>query len=224
MRIEKHETSLNIPVSYVHLNKSENASSDKPLVLMFHGFADSAKSLLKRAFDEIPNDVEILAINGPFPIPQKKENKWLHAYAWYFLDFETREVHIHPNVGVSAVHNLLVHLGFENRPKIIIGYSQGGFFIPYLIKSLKNIKQIFSVGCYYRVEEYPSNQKIKIDALHGAQDNVVSFEQAEQTFAQLKQEKIIDGNFLGLTSMGHNFNGESRLWLKNNLARALKEI
>jgi hypothetical protein len=24
--------------------------------------------------------------------------------------------------------------------------------------------------------------------------------------------------------MGHNFNGESRLWLKNNLARALKEI
>lgn len=214
MKPEKFETNLKIPINYIHLNSGKN----KPLVILFHGFADSAKSFLKRAFMEIPTEVEILAINGPFPLPQKKDGRWKHAYAWYFVDLETKEVYIHPDVAVTAVNDLLHHLGLQSREKIVIGFSQGGFFVPFLLHKLKQVKQIFTIGCGYRPGDYPEGKVFKLDALHGEKDEIVTFKYAKDGFDHLKNH--IDGSFTSIASMGHNFNDEAREWLKNKITEA----
>lgn len=218
MQQGKFETSAKIPITYVRMNESEN----KPLVILLHGFADSAKSLLKRALPETPSEVEILAINGLFPVPQKKDGHWKHAFAWYFVDFYTREVHIHPNVSAQAISELLRELNLESRPKILMGFSQGGFFVPYLLKFIKNVKQILIVGSIFRPDEYP-NEQLKIEALHGELDQIVSFEDSIQSFQALKQKRNIDGEYKSLPDMGHNFNDEAREWLIQKILIAAKE-
>jgi len=216
MKPEKFETNLKIPISYIHLNSGKN----KPLVLMFHGFADSAKSFLKRAYSELPTDVEVLAINGPFPLPQKKDGHWKHAYAWYFVDLETKEVYIHPDVAVQAVSDLLQHLGLSDREKIVIGFSQGGFFVPFLLHRLKNVKQILTIGCGYRPGDYPTGKKFHLEALHGEKDEIVTYTYAKDSFARMKDHII--GHFTSIASMGHNFNDEAREWLKKQIHHAVK--
>lgn len=216
MKPQKFETNLKIPISYIHLNSGKN----KPLVIMFHGFADSAKSFLKRAFHETPTDVEVLAINGPFPLPQKKEDHWKHAYAWYFVDLQTKEIYIHPQVAVQAVSDLLKHLGLEEREKILIGFSQGGFFIPFLLHKLHNVKQLLTIGCGYRPEDYPKEQIFNLQALHGEKDEVVTYKYAKDSFETLRGH--IKGGFTSIEDMGHNFNDEAREWLKKQIHHAVK--
>lgn len=216
MKPEKFETNLTIPISYIHLNSGKN----KPLVIMFHGFADSAKSFLNRAFGEIPADVELLAINGPFPLPQKKEDHWKHAYAWYFVDLHTKEVYIHPRVAVLAVSDLLKHLGLEDREKILVGFSQGGFFIPFLLHKLHRVQQILTIGCGYRPEDYPVGQIFSLQALHGKNDEVVTYKYAKDSFETLKGH--IKGGFTSIEGMGHSFNDEARDWLKKQIDHVVK--
>ena len=161
----------------------------------------------------------MLAINGPFPVPQKKEGKWRQAYSWYFIDFYTREVYIHPSVAATAIHNLLVELKLDKRPKIIVGFSQGGFFVPHLLKHISHVKEIFTVGSVYRAEDYPDH-KIKLSALHGEKDQIVSFAQGQESYKDLIKNKSVEGEFKSLPGMGHNFTPEAREWLKNNILRA----
>ena len=71
---------IDVPSTYVH----EHAGQGKPLLLFAHGFADSAKSILKRALPDLDPRFEILAPNGPFPMPQRVGNEWKDAFAWYF--------------------------------------------------------------------------------------------------------------------------------------------
>ena len=66
--LNKFSTSLEIPITYIH----SNLSGDKPLLIFFHGFADSASAFMRRAYPQVSENYEILAINGPFPVPQKK--------------------------------------------------------------------------------------------------------------------------------------------------------
>jgi predicted esterase len=212
MQPQKFDVNLKIPISYMHLNPGP----DKPVFIFLHGFADSAKSFLKRAFKELPTNVEILAINGPFPLPQRKENHWKHAYAWYFVDLATKEVYIHPQVAAGAVNDLLKHLKLEERPKILVGFSQGGFFVPFLLPELKNVKHIFTIGCAYRPEDYPAGEKYKLDALHGEEDEVVSFKGAAESFKAL-QKNHIEGTFTAVPGLGHTMNEEAKLWLKKKI-------
>ena len=201
-------TLINIPISYTHLNSGAN----KPLLVFFHGFADSARAFLKRAYPEPSLQYEILAINGPFPVPQQKDGIWKHAFAWYFSDFTTGTIYIHPRVAAQAVHDLLTELDLHSRKKILIGFSQGGFFIPHVLQLLKNVEHVIAIGATYRSEDYPSILTMSVDALHGVYDGVIPFEKAQKSFQDFKT-KNPNGVFIQFENMGHTMNSEARAWL-----------
>lgn len=201
-------TFLNIPISYIHLNSGEG----KPLLVFFHGFADSARAFLRRAYPETSSHYEILAINGPFPVPQQKDGIWKHAFAWYFSDFSTGTIYIHPRVAAQAVHDLLTELNLHERKKILIGFSQGGFFIPHVLQHLKNVEHIVAIGAAYRPEDYPSVLTMSVDALHGVHDEVIPIEKAQKSFQDFKI-KNPKGAFIQFENMGHTLNSEARSWL-----------
>lgn len=216
--LKKFNTSLEIPITYIN----ENSAPDKHLLIFFHGFADSASAFLRRAYPQPSDKYEILAINGPFPVPQKKDGIWKHAFAWYFSDFATNTTFIHPKVAVKAVNELLTKLNLNNRKKILIGFSQGGFLIPHLLPTLKNVKHVVSVGAAYRPEDYPEELNITIDALHGTHDNIIPLVNAAASFQSLKG-KNPKGEFIEFKDMGHTMNAEARAWLVKKIDEVFSE-
>lgn len=205
-----------IPMRYHHLNQGER----KALLIFFHGYADSAQAFLRRAFPDLDDRYEILAINGLFPVPQQKENVWKHAFAWYFADFSSDSVLIHPKVSANAVSHLIDSLGLTERTKILLGFSQGGFFLPHVLPQLKNVKHMISVAAAYGSPEFKTID-VSLDALHGSADEVVSFDKAEKTFATLKS-KNPKGLFKKFEGLKHTMNDESRAWLKDRIEQVLK--
>lgn len=214
--LQKFNISIDIPISYQHFN----LGPDKPVILFFHGFADSAKALLRRAYPNPNPDYEILAINGPFPVPQKKDGIWKYAFAWYFTDYTVQTTYIHPKVSVKPVLDLLKELKLENRRKFIVGFSQGAFLIPHLLSDLTKVEHIVTIGAHYRPQEYPDNLKATIDALHGAQDDVLTIQKAKESFNELKI-KNPKGQFIEFNKMGHTMNDEARKWLSDKIHQVL---
>lgn len=209
-----------LPMRFVHLQVSEQLEQ-KPVLLFVHGFTDTAHGFLHRAFPQENFDprFEILAPNGPFPVPQKIGNNWREAYAWYFA--ESKEQALIPAVvGAHAVETLLTKLNLLQRDKIIIGFSQGGFLIPHLLRRLQNVKKAIGIGCAYRAEDYPENLSCAVDGIHGTDDDVVSFERGHESFLQLKQ-KNPQGHFYAIQGLKHTMNDEARAVLNKLISESI---
>jgi predicted esterase len=220
IKTDKIQINSEIPMTYHHLNQG----SLKPLLLFFHGYADSARAFLRRAYPEMNENFEVLAVNGLFPVPQKKDNEWKQAYAWYFADFQSRSILIDPEVCAKAISHLIEKLQLQDRQKILIGFSQGGFFLPFVLPYLKNVKQMYSIGAAYREEDYKEILKIKLDALHGTEDEVIPHDMAESSFKEFVQKKNPQGAFHTFKGLKHTMNSESRLWLSEELNKQLEFI
>ena len=205
-----------IPMRYHHLN----VGPDKPLLVFFHGYADSGQAFLRRAFPDLDSRYEILAINGLFPVPQKKDNVWKQAFAWYFADFQTNSILIHPSISAKAVSHLVQSLGLTDRPKLLLAFSQGGFFLPHVLPYLKNVKHMISIAAGYWSAEYKTQLTIPLDGMHGIDDEVVSFAEAKKSFEALPRSNT-PGIFKSFEGLKHTMNDESRVWLKNRIQEIL---
>ncbi len=202
---------IEIPMSYLHFN----AGSGKPLLLLFHGYEDTAAGVLRRCLSEPEqfSRFEILAPNGLFPVPVRIENGFKQTHAWYFADFSKNQVLIPPQISAKAVMNLLEKLNLQDRPKILIGFSQGGFFLPFVSQYLSNVKKMFGVAAAYRNADYPSHLTAPLDALHGDEDTIVAMDRSQESFQALKA-KNPKGEYLIFKGLGHTMNPEARATLK----------
>ncbi len=218
IEIEKIKITSEIPMSFHHLNAGE----DKPLLIFLHGYSDSARAFLRRAIPDLDQKFEILAINGLFPVPQKKNDEWKQAFAWYFADFTSNSILIHPEISAKAVTHLIAKLGLVDRPKILIGFSQGGFFLPFIYPFLKNVKHLFAIGAAYREQDYAAKLHVPLDALHGTDDEIISFATAQKSFAELGLSKNPQGQFFAFAGLKHTMNDEARAWLKNKIREVFK--
>lgn len=218
VEMKKTTISSDIPMTYHHLN----LGSEKPLLVLFHGYSDSARSFLRRAIPDLDEKYEILAINGLFPVPQKKDNVWKQAFAWYFADFSTNSILIHPEISAKAVSHLIETLGLADRPKILLGFSQGGFFLPFILPRLKNVLHLFGIGAAYREEDYAEKLTIPLEALHGLEDDVISCEISKKSFEKFVATKNPHGKFHTFENLKHTMNDESRAWLKKRIEEVLK--
>ncbi len=207
--------SVEVPLTYLHLN----AGFEKPLLIFFHGYTDTAAGFLKRALEELDSRYEVLAPNGLFPTPVKIEGGWKQAFAWYFSDFSSKRVLIPPTVSAKAVADLIEKLNLQDRPKVLIGFSQGGFFLPFVFPLLKNIRKLIAVGSAFRPEDYPENFSMALDAIHGTEDQIITLEQSEKSFRSLEVRNP-RGQFHSFEGLGHTMNNESRAVLKSLIEEA----
>ncbi len=215
----KVQVQVNLPLSYHHFNLGK----DKPLLIFFHGYTDTAAGFLKRAMPELFHRFEIVAPNAPFPLPQKIEGGWRQSFAWYFADFKSGAVLLHPEVAASAIEQLVAKLDLVDRPKILIGFSQGGFFLPFVYPKLQNVLKLIAVGSAYRPEDYQESLlSIPLDAIHGTEDEVIAIEQAAASFESMK-EKNPEGLFFKVENLKHTMNAEARDILINCIDIALKK-
>lgn len=207
----KTQAGVQLPVTYHHFNSGEG----KPLLVFFHGYTDTAAGVLKRAMPDLDSRYEILAVNGLFPTPQKIEGGWRQAFAWYFAD--AKGIMIHPNVSAGAIANLLKEMGLEDRPKILLGFSQGGYFLPFVSAKLQNVKKMFAMGAGYRPEDYPEKLPFVVDAFHGTADEIISHAHSSETFEKFRSSKNPKGQFYSFEGLTHTMNDESRALLKKKI-------
>jgi predicted esterase len=196
------EVPAKLPITF-HYHPVENKKSSTPLVVFLHGYTDSGKALLRRALKGKKLPYSVLAPNGPFPLPIKAGDHYKEAYAWYFWDVATNKMVIHPEVAVQILRHLVHHLGYENSPKIIVGFSQGGFLMPFLFPQIKNIKGLVGIGCNYRLTNYQEPVSCPLIAIHGAEDQVVPLEASQKSYEELVTAKGLKGEYYVLSTMGH---------------------
>ncbi len=217
LKPERHQK-LNLPVempmSFLRIHEGE----DKPLLIFLHGYSDTGAGFVRRAFPEMDPRFEILAPNGLFPVPVVTERSRYMTYAWYFADHT--QVVVSPEASAQALAHLLRQLGLEERPKILLGFSQGGFFIPFLLPHLKNVKWLFSIGAAYRPQDYSQVLSVPLDALHGDQDSVISLQEARESFARLQPLNPL-GSFFEFPGLGHTMDSAARAFLAKRLSEVI---
>ncbi len=207
------EHQITVPHKYLHLQQGEG----KPLLLLVHGFADSGPGFLRRVAPILSERFELLAPNGLFPQPVKHEDRWKEAYAWYFADLAARKFYVHPDVSARALASLVRKLGLENRPKVLLGFSQGGWFLPYLAKELQYVEKMIMIGSGFRAEDFSQfGLELPVFALHGAADEVVPALRSQEEFAQLGSANK-GGTFTLVPGMTHTIDDQGRAYLKELL-------
>ncbi len=205
---------VDLPVTYLHLN----AGADKPLLLFFHGYEDTGAGVVRRTLSDpsLFERYEILAPNGLFPVPVRVDGGFKQTHAWYFADFSRKQVLIPPQISASAVSRLVTQMGLQSRPKVLIGFSQGCFFLPFVLPHLQNVKKLIGIAGGYRTADYPETLSVTVDALHGTEDAVVTMEFAREGFEKLAA-KNPKGTFHRFEGLKHTMNDEARQVLKKKI-------
>ena len=98
-------------------------------------------------------------------------------------------------------------LGLIDRPKRIIGYSQGEFIAPFVGQRLPNILQVVGVACEFYSHQISGEISFPIDAIHGDQDLVVKHARGLETHQELIKLGI-EGTFHTLPGAGHELSSQ----------------
>ncbi len=194
--------STTLPFSFRH----RPVAKPRALAMFFHGYSDHGGSFFRRLFrDGIPEalqDVAILIPNGPFPTPVKSETGWREAYSWYFYNDAEQTMLIDPSTAVQGCRSLIQKFGYTDLPKIMVGFSQGGYLAPYLSSRVKNVKEIVAVSTGYRPDFYPEGETWKVTAIHGSKDEIFSVANARKAHAAILARGF-EGEFIEIPNLTH---------------------
>ncbi len=179
----------------------------RELILLLHGFNQSGQKIFNKLESFLPRHSAILAPNGPFPIPFKTENGYKVGQSWYFYNPGTREYWIDMRVAVDFLDQGIRALGFESLPKVIIGFSQGGYLAPIAAHRMGKVRKIIGIGCEYLTDEFPGGLSCQIDGIHGEVDDVVSMADAQTSHGRIKNLGL-EGVFYILPGVGHRITSE----------------
>lgn len=203
-----------LPISYRHIG----ALKPKLLTIFLHGYADHGGSFTRRLFpDGYPNDFQEIAAlipNGLYPVPIKSEDGWREAYAWYFYDDAKQKMVISPDAAVTGIQTLINEHGYADVPKVLIGFSQGGFLAPYLANHLDHVVSIIGIGTSFRADYFlPLKSRFAnlptVHAIHGTKDDVFPIEQTMTSYLKVAElgfpgnlVSVLDGTHVASASMG----------------------
>jgi predicted esterase len=171
-----------MPIRY-HLSAP---TAVKGVVVCLHGYQDHALSMLRRiGWWDAVLPFQILAINGPFPVPLWLNDGFKEAYSWYFRDTSRDLEFVSPAATALNLSQLMTDLNLKDTPKVLFGFSQGGYLCPYLSQQLNAVRGIIGLGCGYPEEAYALNKPLKVYALHGSSDERVLPEPARLDFERI---------------------------------------
>lgn len=171
-----------MPIRY-HLT----AAKGPGVVFCMHGYQDHALSMIRRLgwWDRADLPFQICAINGPFPVPIWQADGFKEAYSWYFRDTSRELDFVSPNTTASRLKIMIDDLGLTSVPKVLVGFSMGGYLAPYMAAELQNVKGIVGIGCGYNADAYANCPPLTVHAVHGEQDERIPIAGSKQDFAQV---------------------------------------
>lgn len=205
-QIQTTQLEVKLSTSYLY----EPAPQSQQGLLVLHGFSDHAQGVKKRLLGLDPiSGFHVFIPNGLFPSPTKRENEFKEGYAWYFRDPVSGKQMIAPEFAAESLLKLINQVGLGHLVWTVIGFSQGGFFAPFLVKAGLDCKKIIGVGAAYRVDAYSGLSDLEVYGVHGEKDTIVPFEYAQSSFGALKAQGL-GKKFVAIAELGHTMNESSR--------------
>jgi predicted esterase len=205
------EVSLSTSYLYDPAQQSERG------LLVLHGFSDHATSVKRRLLGSEPvSGFHVFTPNGLFPSPTRREHQFKEGYAWYFRDPVSGNQMISPEFAAQSLNKLIEQVGLGHMEWTLLGFSQGGFFAPFLLEAGLRCKTIIGVGAAYRVQAYERLSNVQVFGIHGEKDTIVPFEQAKESFNSLKEQGL-GKNFYSIPDLGHTMNDSGRKIIRDLL-------
>jgi predicted esterase len=174
----------------------------KRVYLLLHGYLLDGKYLLDTLKDTLPEDSLIIAPNGPFLVPVKKNERYKTKFAWYFFDPHKQNFYIDFEPASHYAKKVLDTYNTQKLPVTIIGYSQGGYLAPRIGNADTLVDSVIGMACAFRSSRFEFNEKIKYSQINSRSDLVVDFEGALSEFEKIKEKGNL-GEFYTLNDSGH---------------------
>ncbi len=216
----RSEITLKIPFEY----DLEVAPDSTKGVMLLHGFSEHREKARKRLLGPDPLvGVTIFSPNAPFPAPvrvpvagNRGEFEYKRAYSWYFRDPKSGDEMVPPLLSANAILTVMKYLELVQKKWILIGFSQGGFFAPFLIHAGLSVQAIIGVGAAFNPENYKGLPPISVYGLHGMQDEVVSHSYSQKSFEEIKAMGY-GKNYYSLPGLGHTLDEQGRRQIREIL-------
>jgi len=211
--IRTTQLEVRLSTSYLY----DPADHSKKGLLVLHGFSDHARSVKKRLLGSEPvNGFHVFVPNGLFPSPTKRESEFREGYAWYFRDPSSGKQMTSPEFAAQSLIKLIQQVGLGHLEWTVLGFSQGGFFAPFLVRAGLLCQRIIGVGAAFRPEAYEGISNVQVFGVHGEKDLIVPFEQAKTSFNSLK-DKGLGRDFYAIPELAHTMNDSGRKIIRDLL-------
>jgi len=165
-------------------------SQPRRLAILLHGYQQTGATILKLLAACFDSDTTVIAPDGIWPVPFRRGDGYELGYAWYFFDPATAVYGVPMEPAVSVLQQLVASLEERDLPKLVVGYSQGGYLAHFLAKSLDRVTRVVGVNCRFRSEVLTDPLPFKLDAVMGLEDQAVDPDRARVCH----QEIIARGN------------------------------
>ena len=191
--------------------------------LLLHGYAERGEKIFNRIAPILPSNGEIIAPNGPFPLPgrfplsvAREEQQFVQSFAWYFYDRATERFFIDYAIPARLLGNLMKQ--WDDLPVTIIGYSQGGYLSLFAAQEIPRCDHIIGINGAWRDDKLPQDLslKLRIDSINGERDEIVDPQRAQKAHQRLLAR--------GANGAFYSIKGEEHRWgegLKNKLQQII---
>ena len=183
VEIKNHEIRVQIPIS-IRFDEYTNLKAPKRTLVLLHGYGETKDRMFRKLGQHLTaNAHRIIVLNAPFPAPQLRKEGYKEGYAWYFRSQSLTM--IAPETCDSIFDELIGRCQLNSEPVTLIGFSQGGFVLPYLARKIKNLEQLIGISCGAHPHEFFSKSKPIFNIIHSIEDKVVDIATAEKQFSAL---------------------------------------
>ncbi len=229
----RYQVTLNLPTHAGGILKrpgSEGGGRSHGYLLL-HGYSETGKRINEKLRDALPSDAVIFAPDGLYPMPvRSREHGLKEGYAWYLYNPLSDEYirDMHPAREYLLQLREALRLDHEVSDWTIIGFSQGGYFAPFLAERWPGVIRVIGLCASFLPEEM--ERAIPSYSMHlilGEDDEIVARETIEGRFRQLV-DRGVDGSLKVLKSVGHRIDerllSELKLLIFNNKADQKKNV
>lgn len=219
--------SFKIEVPYQLIETGEKGKK-KPLILYLHGYSENIKTFQNKCERFLDVHAYHLFIQGPYPIFDQTRKKTVSNWgrSWYLYDGNRKQFIKSLEITSEFIQEVIDNLiKFINVSKIcVIGYSMGGYQAGFFsFTRWKHVSDVIVVGSRLKTEvlndsDYENLKHMNILAVHGLNDDKVSFEGQKKSIEKLGEKGIKSD--LKLLDETHDFSPvvveEILNWLQSN--------
>ncbi|MCM2277412.1 MAG: hypothetical protein NDJ89_04995 [Oligoflexia bacterium] len=190
------------------------------LYLLLHGYEQSGAYFFRKCAGTIAAadpEALIVAPNGIFPLPRKEGDRYTVGFSWYFYDFSSDEYFIGMEPAVVFLQGLVARLEARELPVTLIGFSQGGYLAPFAAQAIPAVDRVIGIGCRFLEREVEGELRFRLDAIHGARDELVPWQPTRRSFDAF-QARGAKGEFILLPETGHRMDEAAKDALRRLLS------
>lgn len=197
---------IELPLKVTYCERLNPTGTDRTIILL-HGYGETKERMMRKVAEPlVAHARRWISLSAPFPCPQLTPKGPKPGYAWYFRSLKHQVTMIPPQDCQKVFQRFVAQVQLNSSPVVIIGFSQGGYIMPYLASEIRNISALIGISCGLHVDQESRWKGLYLDLIHSAGDELSNIDEAESQFQQM-QPRLKGGAFHRLSG-AHGIDAE----------------